>query len=104
MRLAGPAALALALAACSGDPPAPRDKEAGGNAIECACGTDDDCDACLRRIGECCYQDATIGGQVGALASACGSDPACQVCCGECARLSCDELVRSQSCPPINPE
>jgi hypothetical protein len=91
----------LALAACSDEPQLP--VSSASVALACACDAAEDCDGCFRRVGECCYEDATIGGQASAMAVRCADDPACQVCCSECTRLPCDELIRRQMCPPVSP-
>lgn len=71
-----------------------------GFRISCACDDEEDCPACIANIGRCCYGgDEAIEGAAPALASRCERNPGCQVCCRECAALSCEELQAS-SCPP----
>ncbi len=94
---------ALALAACAGEP-APPPAQGETLALACTCDAEEDCDACFRRVGTCCYEDELIGGQVAALADRCASSGACRACCAECVGLSCEELIRRQMCPPIQPE
>jgi hypothetical protein len=96
------ASLALVIA-CSDEPAAPP-APSRPNAMACACDAVEDCDACLRHIGECCYQDPTIEGRVLQIAAACAGDPACEVCCSECTRLPCDEMIARQTCPPVGPQ
>jgi hypothetical protein len=89
------AALVLAVVACRGDetvapaPPAPA----------CACDAVEDCRGCYEHIGECCYEDATIGGRVSEMIANCERDGRCSSCCNECVAKSCDELKAGKLCP-----
>ncbi len=67
----------------------------------CTCGADDDCDACFARIGECCYEDPTMGGQAGLIARNCDFNPSCKPCCSECAARSCEEIKALGGCPAL---
>ena len=67
----------------------------------CACGPDDDCNACFARIGECCYEDPSMGGQAGLIARNCDSNPSCKPCCSECAARSCEEIKALNGCPAL---
>lgn len=86
----------------AGAPDAEAPPDAGREAWHCACeGGQEDCQACLEKIGTCCYDgDATIGGQVDRLAGTCEMNGACAACCNECAAKSCEELVAAGACPP----
>lgn len=105
------ALLALALTSgcggCDGDPPAaPVDAgavDAPGTdaraAWACACEPTEDCTACYRKIGECCYEDPEIGGLVELFADNCRRAGACMACCNECAAQTCEQLIASRGCP-----
>lgn len=94
--------LGLGLCAC-GDPP-PGEPASRSLALHCTCDDVEDCPACFRKIGVCCYGgDDTIGGKAPSIARRCESDPACEVCCAECAQLSCEDLIARNSCPPVPP-
>ena len=67
----------------------------------CACGSDDDCNACFALIGLCCYEDPTMGGQAGLIARNCDFNPSCKACCFECASRSCAEIKALGGCPAL---
>lgn len=65
----------------------------------CVCEEKEDCRACYEHIGECCYGDATIFGQVAPLTANCERDGACSSCCNECVKKTCEELIAAKDCP-----
>ena len=101
----------LALAACQGTQTVPQDAAPMTDAIEtvdasdaacpkgCAPETDEDCSACWKHIGVCCYDDPSILGRVVPLTQVCEARPSCKVCCNECASLPCDVLLARHACP-----
>lgn len=69
--------------------------------VSCECEADETCQSCFEHIGQCCYGDPTLGAEVARITAACEAQGACRACCRECEGLSCDELVRSGSCPNL---
>lgn len=94
-------ALGVAIAACgddaSGDP-APAD--AGPLCLD---EPGETCTACYEAIGTCCYEDATIMGNVPALVASCEREPLCVRCCAECAAMDCATLLANHDCPNMLP-
>jgi hypothetical protein len=73
--------------------------------LSCACDGTEDCAGCFANIGRCCYEgDETIKGAAPTMSSRCARSPTCQVCCSECAAMSCEDLVATNSCPPFGLE
>lgn len=68
---------------------------------QCACEDQEDCAACMRHIGECCYDDETIEGMAALIAASCERDSACKGCCNECVGWSCDQLKARNACPNL---
>ncbi len=90
--------LLLGVSSCGDDgPPAPAPAPDAGPL--CTDDPGESCTTCYENIGTCCYDDATIGGDVPALVASCESEPTCLRCCAECAALTCDELHASGNCP-----
>jgi hypothetical protein len=77
--------------------------DAAAKPAGCACDPVEDCAACFAQIGRCCYDDETIGGQVGRLVATCESRAACTVCCTECAAKSCEQMRADGDCPTVEP-
>src|SRR5687768_15081999 len=98
------ALLWLALA-CADEPPMPPPPPPPMVLPGCPCtlAPAEDCTACFQLIGRCCYEDATIEGQAGALSDTCESDERCRSCCDECAALSCDQLKSMGNCVNLAP-
>jgi hypothetical protein len=119
MNSTGTALCLLLLVACgsgsnardAGTPPADAGTDAaadaavdGGAVWACACEEGETCGACYRHIGQCCYDDETIFGQVDRLAANCERSGVCAACCSECLEKSCDELHAGNVCPADAPE
>ena len=113
-----PPLLAALLFACGSDEPSspPPDAAADANARDaghdaavdagafaCACGGAEDCNACFERIGTCCYDDPTLGGQVSRLAATCSRTGTCSTCCDECAAQTCEQMQAEVFCPAADP-
>ncbi len=71
--------------------------------LTCVCESGETCGDCFDRIGECCYDDATLGGMVGPIAQTCEAAGACRACCHECAALTCDQIRAAGACPIMIP-
>ena len=96
--------VALAFCACGDDDDAAPDAGSAPDAGPlCTADPGETCAACFANIGTCCYEDPTIGGDVPALTASCEREPSCARCCSECAAMSCDELMASDSCPNMEP-
>lgn len=96
------AATWLALALGCGAPDAAVD---GGPApLVCECAAGERCLECYRHLGDCCYGDPTIFGQVARLAENCEREGDCAACCDECAARTCEELRAGHDCPAALPE
>lgn len=68
----------------------------------CVAEPNEDCNGCMRHIGECCYKDVNLGStpvSVNGLALSCSDLPSCAACCNECKALPCDEMIRRGNCP-----
>jgi len=65
----------------------------------CVCEETEDCRACYEHIGDCCYGDPTIFGQIAPLTANCERDGACSSCCNECVKKTCEELIAGKDCP-----
>jgi len=118
--LASIIALAFVVAGCADDAAIAEPPDAGLDggerdagemtpALVCTCEAAETCSACFQHIGRCCYEDELVRGldsrmPMGeALARRCELDPACRACCDECTALSCEQLIATNSCPPVNP-
>jgi len=90
-------ALSIFCATCKNDesvaPPPP------SSPPRCTCEASEDCSACFAHIGECCYDDVTIGGRVALLVANCERDGRCSSCCNECVVKSCEQLRADHDCP-----
>lgn len=99
--------LAGVLSGCEGDPAlagtggstASGTTSGSTAAPACVCEEKEDCRACYEHIGECCYGDATIFGQIAPLTANCERDGACSSCCNECVKKTCAELIAGNDCP-----
>lgn len=67
----------------------------------CSCGPDDNCRLCYEHIGNCCYDDPTIYGEIVRLSENCDRSGACKACCSECIAKSCDQLKADFDCPNL---
>jgi hypothetical protein len=74
------------------------DGEIGGGS-GCTLEGDEDCDACWKHIGICCFDDPSILGRVSVLAYVCTTRPSCKACCNECANLPCEVILARHDCP-----
>ena len=72
--------------------------------LACACAPDEKCQPCYEKIGACCGDDPTFGGQIARVVENCERDPGCRACCDECAARDCETIRRSGDCPvPVAP-
>jgi hypothetical protein len=65
----------------------------------------EDCDACIEKMGECCYGDHDWQAGAGTfelLVAHCRESSGCTACCNECAAMTCKQMQVNYLCPWVD--